>query len=68
MALVVDWLAKDAQLQPQGYLGALLVLLGVTLAALRFQRAPKPRIATVSGGGRSAGVAAAGCSEEVVKT
>jgi drug/metabolite transporter (DMT)-like permease len=69
LALVVDWLAQDAQLRPEGYLGALLVLLGVTFAALRMQRTPPlraPLPARTSTLG--AAVAAAGCSEEVVKT
>jgi drug/metabolite transporter (DMT)-like permease len=69
LALVVDWLAQDAQLRPEGYLGALLVLLGVTFAALRMRgtpplRAPMPQRPSALG----AAVAAAGCSEEVVKT
>ncbi|MCS6912857.1 MAG: EamA family transporter [Myxococcales bacterium] len=63
LALGVDWLARDTQLRPEGYLGALLVLAGVGLAALKLPRAHTgPQSALASS------VAAAGCSEEVART
>lgn len=38
LALLLDWLGRDAQLQPRGYLGAVLVFAGLALAALKMPR------------------------------
>jgi drug/metabolite transporter (DMT)-like permease len=40
LALLVDLVVGDTQLRPEGYLGALMVLSGVALAALQTNRGP----------------------------
>lgn len=67
LALIIDWLAQDAQLRPEGYLGALLVLFGVAFAALRPRDGARRGLGAARPGAALGGVAAS-CSEEVVRT